>query len=243
MKKGHRAQSNHTTLLALGWSPKSIPLWDKSFNTAHLRCFSETRLSFASNINLFHFSIKQAYCIFVTDSHYSAYRQNEGDSYLSSYLLGLISFLTWLLQNCQQPVGGRCVIWGGTGPTSESLRKKRAGNVVTGQQQQQFSYYSISMAAGEEQQHNNTVALQWAWTAHTDTHTYTYRLDLHTDEDRNTYHKIGHLSTYIYRHRPPIFNKYGMYNLLDLIYNPNFKKVGTLCNIQTQPDFDGLQII
>lgn len=37
-------------------------------------------------------------------------------------------------------------------PSSESLRKKRAGNEVRGQQQQ-FSYYNVSMAAGEEQQH------------------------------------------------------------------------------------------
>lgn len=45
---------------------------------------------------------------------------------------------------------------GGTrGPSSESLRKKRAGNVAVGQQQ--FSYYSVSMAAGEEQQHNSTL--------------------------------------------------------------------------------------
>lgn len=41
------------------------------------------------------------------------------------------------------------------------------------------------------------------------THTYTYRLN------RNTCHRIRHLSTYINRHGPPIWNRYGMHNLLD----------------------------
>lgn len=50
--------------------------------------------------------IKTVYCIFVTDSHYSAYKQNEGVSYLYVYILGLI-YLIQLLQDCKQPAGGR----------------------------------------------------------------------------------------------------------------------------------------
>lgn len=99
----------------------------------------------------------------------------------------------------------------GQGPTSESLRKKRAGNEVTGQQQP-FSYYNVSMAAGREQQH--ITALCSIRMTSDSTHTY-IQTHLHTDDNRNTTHTIGHLSTYIYRHGPPICNKYGMYNLLD----------------------------
>lgn len=59
---------------------------------------------------------------------------------------------------------------GREGPSSESLRKRRAGNEVRGQQQQ-FSYYNVSMAAGEEQQHTTPCGTR---TNSDSTHTYKY---------------------------------------------------------------------
>lgn len=94
---------------------QSISLLETNYTIiVHVRCFSETRLWFASNLNSFYNSVKPAHCIFGMDAHYSAYKQNEGDSYLSVYLLGLIHVLTRLLHNCQQPQGGRGVMRGVT---------------------------------------------------------------------------------------------------------------------------------
>lgn len=74
-----------------------------------------------------------------------------------------------------QPVGGRRVCEEEL--VFESLRKKRAGNVVTGQQQQ-FSHYRVSMAAGEERQHNSTLQHYNELRQHPHIHTY-IRTSLH----------------------------------------------------------------